>query len=89
MPKQSGGKPLLDFSTDPIKELKGISVRQSFHEWLDKYALYIEQSGEAKPNRSAVTDKIFEHFFNQDKGFQVFLKSPKAKAPGSAPITQT
>jgi hypothetical protein len=89
MPKQSGGKPLLDFKADPIKELKGISVRQSLQDQLDKYALYVEQSGETKPTRSAVADKVFEYFFTKDAGFQAFLKSPKAKTATTAPAGQT
>lgn len=89
MPKQSGGKPLLYFKADPVKELKGINIRQSLHEQLDKYVLFVEQSGDGKPSRSAVADKVFEYFFTKDAGFQAFLKSPKAKGATTVAAGQT
>ena len=90
MPRQPGGKHVLDFTEDPVKELKGVSVRQSHHDLLDKYVLYVQSDGKAKPTRSVVADKIFEYFFAKDTGFQAFLKSSKVKpAQQSEPAGQS
>ena len=88
MARQASTKPLLSFKADPTKELKGVSVRQSLQDKLDAYALFVEQNGEAKPNRSAVMDKILERFFDEDKAFQAFFKSGRAK-PATAAATET
>jgi|GEM_PF-2970935 len=85
MPKKpsdkSAGAPILDFTVDALKELKGISVRTSLHDLIAKYVLYVEQSKGQKPDKSAVVDKSIEYAFTKDTGFQKFLKNGGAAKP--------
>ena len=92
MPKKPSGNgtgaPILDFTVDALKELKGINVRSSLHDLIGKYADYVGQTKGQKPDKSAVVDKSIEYAFSKDTGFQKFLKTGGAnKADVSQPRT--
>jgi len=86
MPKQASDSPILDFTVDGLKELKGVSVRSSLHDMITKYIAYVDHAKGQKPDKSSVVDKALEYSFSKDTGFQKFLKNGvPAKSAGSAP----
>lgn len=88
MPKKPADKssalPILDFSVDAMKELKGVNVRGSLHDLIAKYSLFVEQTKGQKPDKSAVVDGILDYFFKKDGAFQKFLKGGVAAKPDGA-----
>jgi len=85
MPKKTADKssalPILDFSVDAVKELKGINVRGSLHELIAKYSSFVEQTKGQKPDKSAVVDGILDYFFKKDGAFQKYLKGGTPAKP--------
>ena len=92
MPKKgsskTAGMPVLDFTVDSLKELKGVSVKSSVHDQIGKYRTFVERTKGQKPDNSAVVEKILETFFAKESGFQKFLKDGGTKpAVSAAPST--
>ncbi len=92
MPKQSKkttpGLPILDFSVDTLKELKGVSIKSSVHDLIGKYKTFVERTKGQKPDQSAIVGLILETFFNEEKGFHKFLKDSGTRpAVSAAPST--
>lgn len=81
-------KPLLDFTPDPVKELKGLKVRSSLHEKLDRYGNLMKEVHGEKPEQSVIVDKILARFFEEDDAFKEYEKrkpTPAVQAGGGAP----
>jgi hypothetical protein len=89
MPKtpRASALPKLDFSEDPLKELR-VNVRGSVHVLIARYAEFVERTRGQKADKNKVVDGGLEVFFAEDVGFQKFLKDGGAKpAVSAAPST--
>lgn len=84
--KRDSMEPTIDLSDDPPKEFR-VNIRSSLHDLVGKYGDFYEQAKGSKPDKHRVVDGALAAFFQNDAGFQSFLKSGSAKralAPASA-----
>jgi hypothetical protein len=84
-------KPLLDFTVDPLKELKGVQIRTSLHGKIELYGAFCKEAYGKEPDKSAIVDGIIERFFAEDDAFKEFEKRHEKSAakPGGAAAAET
>src|SRR5258708_6813214 len=81
--KKTSRLPKLNFSEDPVKELK-VSVRESVHVLIEKYVEFVQRTAGQKADKNKVVDGGLATFFAEDDGFQDFLKDSGTKPAVSA-----